>query len=51
MRDTLILAYLDYLNNYLTPEKYSEHNGLTVEQGHALLALAKTVFNTPHPEA
>jgi hypothetical protein len=51
MRDKLIEVYLDYLNNYLTAEKYSEHNGLTVEQGRALLSLAKTVFNTPHPDA
>jgi hypothetical protein len=51
MRDKLIEVYLDYTNNYLTAEKYADHNGLTVEQAQALLNLAKNVFNTPHPDA
>lgn len=51
MRDILIDAYLDRVNNYLTDAVYAEHNGLTPEQASALLALAKEIFNTPHPEA
>lgn len=51
MRQTLINAYYDRINNYLTTEKFAEHNGLTLEQAEALLALAKQVEASPHPEA
>ena len=51
MRDTLIAAYLDFWNNYLTVEKYAEHNGLTESQAGVLLDLAKEVFNSEHPDA
>jgi hypothetical protein len=51
MRDTLINTYLDFINNYLTVEVYAEHNGLTVLQAEILLALAKDVYSTDHPEA
>lgn len=51
MRDILIAAYLDYRNNYLTIEKYAEHNGLSIEQGYALITLARDVFNSKHEEA
>lgn len=46
MRDTLIATYLDYVNNYLTIEKFAEHNLLTIEQAKSLIALGKQVFNT-----
>ncbi len=36
-------AFLDYLNNYLTVERYAEHNGLTVEQAQQLIDLGKSV--------
>lgn len=51
MRNTLIEAYLDYVNNYLTVEVYAEHNGLTKEQALNLLALAKEVYDSRHPES
>jgi hypothetical protein len=51
MREILISAYLDYVNNYLTVEKYAEHNGLTTEQGTILINLAREVYNSKHPEA
>jgi hypothetical protein len=51
MRETLIETYLDYRNNYLTVEKWAEHNGLTAMQGHKLIALAREVFETQHPES
>lgn len=51
MREILIKAYLDYRNNYLTVERYAEDNGLTTEQGYALITLAKEVFFSEHPEA
>jgi hypothetical protein len=51
MRDNLIAAYLDYVNNYLTIEKYAEHNGITENQATMLIVLATEVFNSTHPEA
>lgn len=51
MRDNLIAAYLDYVNNYLTIEKYAEHNGITENQATLLIVLASEVFNSKHPEA
>lgn len=51
MRDILIAAYLDFLNNYLTVEKYAEHNGLTAEQGKMFIDLARDIFNSDHPES
>jgi hypothetical protein len=50
MRETLINAYLDFRNNYLTVEKYAEHNGLHVQAARVLLDLAREVFNSKHPE-
>jgi hypothetical protein len=51
MRDILINAYLDYVDNYLTIEKYAEHNGLTVEQAKRLIGLGRDIHITPHPDA
>ena len=51
MRETLIAVYLDFRNNYLTVEKYAEHNGLREEQAYKLIDLARDVFNSDHPEA
>lgn len=51
MRDTLIAAYLDYVNNYLTVATYAEHNGLTEAQAQTLIDLARTVANSPHIDA
>lgn len=50
-RDILIECYLDFFNDYLTVEKYAEHNGLTPEQAKTFLELAKQVENSEHPEA
>jgi hypothetical protein len=51
MRQTLIAAFLDYTNNYLTIGVYAEHNGLTVDQAILLLRLARSVFESKHPDA
>ncbi len=51
MRDQLIAAYLDYRNNYLTIRAYAEHNGLNVVQAEILIALAREVASTKHPDA
>ena len=50
-RDTLVGIYLDWFNNYASTETFAEHNGLTPEQGAALLALAREVARTEHPDA
>lgn len=50
-RDYLTNLYRDWFNNYLTVEKFAEHNGLTVDQATTLIALAANVINSPHPEA
>lgn len=50
-REKLTEVYLDYFNNYLTTEKYAEDNGLTPEQGLALINLAREVARSPHPES
>lgn len=51
MRDVLIATYLDWTNNYLTIEKYAEHNGLTEEQAERLINLSRDVIHSDHPEA
>lgn len=51
MRTQLIDIYLDYWNNYLTPERYAECNGLRVHEAITLIDLARSVFNTCHPES
>lgn len=50
MRETLIAAYLDFLKHYITRAVYAEHNGLTLEQGIAFIALAKSVYESVHPD-
>lgn len=50
-RTVLNEIYLDYVNNYITVDKFAEHNGLTAMQACRLLDLAKEIHNTNHPEA
>ena len=51
LRSVLIEYYLDYVNNYLTFEKFAEHNGLTEKQATLFIQLGKDVFNSEHPES
>lgn len=51
MRETLIAVYLDWRNNYLTIAKYAEANGLNCAQGDALINLARSVYQSEHPDA
>jgi|TARA_R110002124_G_scaffold78037_1_gene208616 hypothetical protein len=51
LRDVLTDYTLDYVNNYLTVEKFAEHNGLTQEQATELLLIGKKLWNTPHPQS
>lgn len=50
-RATLQYVWREYLNDYLTVEKFAEHKGLTVEEANLLLNLAKRCHEDPHPEA
>lgn len=50
-RQILIDLYNEYMCEFLTVEVFAEHNGLTTEQGQALIKLAKEVANSRHPEA
>ncbi len=50
-RELLQAIYLRYFNEYLTVERYAEDNGLTTEQGLALINLARDVARSPHPES
>ena len=49
-RKALNALYLEYVNNYLTIEKFAENNGLTTDQGQRLIELAREIHNSPHPE-
>jgi len=39
LKEQLQAYYLDFLNNYLTIEKFAEHNNLTTEQAKNLIAV------------
>ena len=51
MRDILIAAYSDWLNNYISVAAWAEANDLTEEQGRVFIDLAREVFRAPHPDA
>lgn len=50
-RQILLDLYNAYMRDYLTVEVFSEHNGLTTEQGQILINLARDVTYSPHPES
>jgi len=50
-RHYLIDQYLDYKNNYLSPDLFAEHRGIDVEQAKALIDIGRDLFNTKHIEA
>ena len=49
-RETLSALYLDWVNNYLTIEKFAEHHGLFVGEAQALLKVAQDCFENNHPD-
>lgn len=51
LRTTLIDAYLDMVNNYLSIAVWAEHNGLTLGQALRLRDLLFDISITDHPEA
>lgn len=50
-RDYLCKIYLDWRNNYLTIDRFAEHNGLTVNEAQSLINLSREVFSHEHPES
>lgn len=50
-RTILTDVYLEYLNNYITIEKFADHNGLTIDQAKSLINLSKGVYNSDHPDS
>jgi len=49
-REQLFSEYTDWVNNYLTVEKFAEHRGLRVQEAFLLLTLAEICFRDNHPE-
>ena len=45
LKNTLIEVYLDWVNDFLTVERFAEYYGLTVEQADALLRVCKSIYN------
>jgi hypothetical protein len=43
MKKELILFYLDFLNNFLTIEKFAEYHGIEFDQCKKLLEIAKEI--------
>lgn len=41
--ETIAEIYLDFFNNYLTVEKFAEHNLLSVEHAKQLLEIGRTI--------
>jgi hypothetical protein len=50
-RDILNEIYLDYFNNYATIMTYADQHGLTEGQAGILIALARDVHTSNHPES
>lgn len=50
-REQLFSEYTDWVNNYLTVEKFAEHRGLRVQEAFLLLTLAEICFKENHPES
>lgn len=50
-RKMLAADYLDYVNNYLSLEKYAEHRGLLIGEARMLVDLGQSCHENLHPEA
>lgn len=50
MRQVLTDVYLEWVNNYLSIEKFAEDYGLHVNEAQELLALGKKIMDNKHPE-
>ena len=45
LKQKLINTYLDYINNYLTKERFAEDYGLTMPSARLLLGIGKKLHN------
>lgn len=43
--------YTEFVYDYLTVEKWAEHNGLELKDGQILIELAHRVYYSEHPDA
>lgn len=50
-REELIKVYLDWLNNFISIERYAECYGYHLYEAQCLINLAKHVFHATHPAA
>lgn len=50
-REYLIKLYLSWKNDYLSIQTFADHNALTIDQANDLIAIAKSIFNSEHPES
>jgi hypothetical protein len=50
-RTALESLYLDWVNNFVSMERFAEWHGLTLEQAREVIDIASKIFNSPHPEA
>lgn len=50
VRQYILAVNEDYINNYLTVEKFAEHNGLLKNEAIEFLELADKISNHKHPE-
>lgn len=48
-RTYLESVWLDFFNNYLTPEKYADHHHISEPQAMELLRLARNVYESKNP--
>jgi hypothetical protein len=51
MRDYMHKIYLQWVNDFLTIERFAEFHGLYVDEAEALIATARLMFERVHPEA
>ena len=50
-RDQLRAIYLEWVNDFLSVASFAEYHGITDAQAADLIALARDIYNTDHPEA
>lgn len=41
----------EFMNDYLTPEKFAEHNGIHEEDARLLILVCQRITNSIHPDA
>jgi hypothetical protein len=50
-RTFLSILYMDWRNNWLSIDKFAEYHGLEPARAAELVALARLVFDSKHPDA